>query len=53
MKIRFYGRYNKDTKDEYLAFKIEEDCNIHQTSSHPSAISFLPKGVDNLFFLEW
>ena len=30
MKIRFYGRYKKDTKDEYLAFKVEEDCNIHQ-----------------------
>ena len=30
MKIRFFGRYKKDTKDEYLAFKVEEDCNIHQ-----------------------
>lgn len=30
MKLRFYGRYNKGTKDEYLAFKVEEDCNIHQ-----------------------
>ena len=30
MKIKFFGRFNKDTKDEYLAFKVEEDCNIHQ-----------------------
>ena len=30
MKIRFFERYNKGAKDEYLGFKVEEDCNIHQ-----------------------
>lgn len=30
MKIRFFGRYNKGTKDEHLAFRVDEDCNIHQ-----------------------
>lgn len=30
MKIRFFGRYNKGTKDEHLAFRVDEACNIHQ-----------------------
>lgn len=30
MKIRFFGRYNKGTKDEHLAFRVDEDCDIHQ-----------------------
>lgn len=30
MKIRFLRRHKKGTKDEYLAFRVEEDCNIHQ-----------------------
>lgn len=30
MKISFLGRYNRDTKDEYLGFLVKEKCNIHQ-----------------------
>lgn len=30
MKISFKARYKKGTKDEYLVFKVLENCNIHQ-----------------------
>lgn len=30
MKIHFFGRYNKGKKDEHLAFRVDQDCNIHQ-----------------------
>lgn len=30
MKIRFFGRFNKGTQDEHFAFRVVEDCNIHQ-----------------------
>lgn len=30
MKIRFFGRYKRGTKDEYLAFRVDLECNIHQ-----------------------
>lgn len=30
MKIRFFGRFNKGTKNEYLGFRVDEACNIHQ-----------------------
>lgn len=30
MKIRFYSRYKKGTKDEHLVFKVEDDCNLHE-----------------------
>lgn len=30
MKINFYGRYNKGTKNELLAFSVNEDCDVHE-----------------------
>lgn len=30
MKIRFYGRYNKGRENEYLAFMVDADCNLHE-----------------------